>query len=58
MQILHAGHGSTIDVMDSRLHALLTPPAQTARLRADPGLMPAAVQAHDPVSLPITVTTH
>ncbi|MCZ0960145.1 cytochrome P450 [Paracoccus benzoatiresistens] len=44
MQILHAGHGSTIDVMGSGLHALLTHPDQMARLRADPALMPHAVQ--------------
>ncbi|WP_103173107.1 cytochrome P450 [Paracoccus sp. SY] len=44
MQILHAGHGSTIDVMGSGLHALLAHPDQIARLRADPGLMPLAVQ--------------
>ncbi|TJZ92301.1 cytochrome P450 [Paracoccus gahaiensis] len=44
MQILHAGHGSTIDVMGSGLHALLTHPDQLALLRADPGLMPRAVQ--------------
>ena len=44
MQILHAGHGSTIDVMGSGLHALLTHPGQMARLRAEPGLMPLAVQ--------------
>ncbi|MTE00117.1 cytochrome P450 [Paracoccus sp. YIM 132242] len=44
MQILHAGHGSTIDAMGSGLHALLTHPDQMARLRADPGLMPTAVQ--------------
>ncbi|MDB6178926.1 cytochrome P450 [Paracoccus sp. Z330] len=44
MQILHAGHGSTIDVMASGLHALLNHPAQMARLRDDHGLMPTAVQ--------------
>ncbi len=44
MQILHAGHGSTIDVMGSGLHALLTHPEQLALLRAHPGLMPQAVQ--------------
>ena len=44
MQILHAGHGSTIDVLGSGLHALLTHPDQMARLRADRGLMPMAVQ--------------
>lgn len=44
MQILHAGHGSTIDVMASGMHALLAHPDQMARLRADPGLMPTAVQ--------------
>lgn len=44
MQTLHAGHGSTIDAMGSGLHALLAHPDQMARLRADPGLMPTAVQ--------------
>lgn len=44
MQILHAGHGSTIDVMGSGLHALLTHPDQMARLRTEPALMPTAVQ--------------
>lgn len=44
MQILHAGHGSTIDVMGSGLYALLTHPDQMARLRAERGLMPSAVQ--------------
>ncbi|MGZ3215216.1 cytochrome P450 [Paracoccus sp. T5] len=44
MQILHAGHGSTIDVMGSGLHALLTHPDQLALLRAHPDLMPLAVQ--------------
>lgn len=44
MQILHAGHGSTIDVMGSGLHALLAHPDQMARLRNDPALMPTAVQ--------------
>jgi cytochrome P450 len=44
MQILHAGHGSTIDVMGSGLHALMSHPDQLARLRAGPGLMPTAVQ--------------
>lgn len=44
MQILHAGHGSTIDVTGSGLHALISNPDQMAALRADPGLMPGAVQ--------------
>lgn len=44
MQILHAGHGSTIDIIGSGLHALMTNPAEFARLRADPGLIPQAVQ--------------
>lgn len=44
MQILHAGHGSTIDVMGSGLHALLSHPDQMARLRVEPALMPQAVQ--------------
>jgi cytochrome P450 len=44
MLILMAGHGSTIDAMASGLHALLAAPDQMARLRADPLLMPSAVQ--------------
>lgn len=44
MQILHAGHGSTIDVMGSGLHALLSHPDQLALLRDDHALMPLAVQ--------------
>lgn len=44
MQILHAGHGSTIDVMGSGMMALLSHPEAMARLRADPELMPLAVQ--------------
>ncbi|CAM3598292.1 cytochrome P450 [Paracoccus nototheniae] len=44
MQILHAGHGSTIDVMGSGLHALLTHPDQLALLRTTPDLMARAVQ--------------
>lgn len=39
MLILMAGHGSTIDVLGSGLHALLRFPEQMARLRADPGLI-------------------
>lgn len=44
MLILMAGHGSSIDVMSSGLHALLRFPDQMARLRADPALLPGAVQ--------------
>jgi len=44
MQILHAGHGSTIDVMGSGLHALLSHADQLALLRDDHALMPLAVQ--------------
>ncbi|MBK4214495.1 cytochrome P450 [Paracoccus caeni] len=44
MQILHAGHGSTIDVMGSGLSALIANPDQMQALRADPTLMPGAVQ--------------
>jgi len=44
MLILMAGHGSTIDVLGSGLHALLRFPDQLARLKADPRLMPTAVQ--------------
>ena len=44
MLILMAGHGSTIDVLGSGMHALLRFPAEMQRLRADPALMPTAVQ--------------
>ncbi|MGV3694543.1 MAG: cytochrome P450, partial [Paracoccus marcusii] len=44
MQILHAGHGSTIDVLGSGMVALLDHPDQAALLRAQPDLMPQAVQ--------------
>jgi len=44
MLILMAGHGSSIDVMSSGLHALLRFPDQMARLRADPALLPTAIQ--------------
>ncbi len=43
MLILMAGHGSTIDVLGSGLHALLRFPEQMARLRAEPGLIQTAV---------------
>jgi len=44
MLILMAGHGSTIDVLGSGLHALLRFPGEHRRLRADPGLTRQAVQ--------------
>lgn len=44
MLILMAGHGSTIDVLGSGLHALLTFPGEMQRLRDDPGLIKTAVQ--------------
>jgi len=44
MLILMAGHGSTIDVMGSGMHALLQNPDQLERLRQDPGLISTAVQ--------------
>lgn len=44
MLILMAGHGSTIDVLGSGMHALLRFPDQHRRLRAEPGLMKTAVQ--------------
>ena len=43
MLILMAGHGSTIDVLGSGLHALLRFPDQQARLRQDPSLLRTAV---------------
>ncbi|MBO9477292.1 cytochrome P450 [Shimia sp. R11_0] len=44
MLILMAGHGSTIDVLGSGMHALLRFPDQHVRLREDPSLMKTAVQ--------------
>ncbi len=44
MLILMAGHGSTIDVLGSGMHALLRFPAEMQRLKSDPRLMPTAVQ--------------
>lgn len=43
MLILMAGHGSTIDVLGSGLHALLRFPEQMQRLRTDPSLIRSAV---------------
>jgi cytochrome P450 len=44
MLILMAGHGSTIDVLGSGMHALLKFPNELQRLREDPSLMKTAVQ--------------
>ena len=44
MLILMAGHGSTIDVLGSGLHALLKYPEEMQRLRDESGLMKTAVQ--------------
>ncbi|MDN3718804.1 cytochrome P450 [Roseibium salinum] len=44
MLILMAGHGSTIDVLGSGMHALLKFPDEMTRLRAEPSLMKTAVQ--------------
>lgn len=44
MLILMAGHGSTIDVLGSGMHALLRFPDQMARLKSDPGLIHTAIQ--------------
>lgn len=44
MLILMAGHGSTIDVLGSGMHALLRFPDQHQRLRDDPKLINLAVQ--------------
>lgn len=44
MQVLRAGHGSTIDTIGSGMHALLQFPDQMARLRAKPELMKTAIQ--------------
>ncbi|MEO4042626.1 cytochrome P450 [Hoeflea sp. CAU 1731] len=44
MLILKAGHGSTIDVLGSGMHALLEFPDQMQKLRDDPTLIGTAVQ--------------
>lgn len=44
MLILMAGHGSTIDVLGSGMHALLQYPDALAKLREAPAAMPTAIQ--------------
>lgn len=44
MLILMAGHGSTIDVLGSGMHALLRFPDQNQKLRLNPALITSAVQ--------------
>lgn len=44
MLILMAGHGSTIDVIGTGLHTLLTHPDALAELRDHPELMPSAIE--------------
>ena len=44
MLILAAGHGSTIDVLGSGMHALISHPDQTRLLRQEPGHIQQAVQ--------------
>ena len=42
--LLNAGHGTTTNLIGNGLWALLNHPAELARLRADPGLVPSAVE--------------
>ncbi|MGX7823667.1 cytochrome P450 [Actinokineospora sp. 24-640] len=42
--LLMAGHEATVNVIGNGVHALLTHPAEWARLRADPALLPTAVE--------------
>ena len=44
MLILMAGHGSSVDAIGSGLSTLLDHPDAMARLRADPSLLPGAIQ--------------
>ncbi len=44
MLILMAGHGSTIDVLGSGMHTLLKHPDAMVEMRADPSLIPGAIQ--------------
>jgi cytochrome P450 len=44
MLILMAGHGSTIDVLGSGMHTLLSHPAAVQQLRSDPSAIPVAIQ--------------
>ena len=39
-----AGHEASVNVVGNGTHALLTHPGELARLRADPGLVPSAVE--------------
>jgi cytochrome P450 len=42
--LLNAGHETTTNLIGNGIHALLTHRGEFARLRADPGLMPSAVE--------------
>lgn len=53
MQLLHAGHGSTIDALGNGMSAMLSHPEQMSRLRADPSLMGSAVQEMIRIAAPL-----
>lgn len=55
-QLLVAGNVTTTDLMGNGLHALLKHPAELARLRAEPSLMPRAVDEILRYDCPLTET--
>ena len=55
--LLIAGHDTTVNLLGSGMFALLTHPAELARLRADPALLPAAVEEMLRFGNPVNHTT-
>lgn len=55
-QLLVAGNVTTTDLMGNGLHALLKHPAELARLRAEPALMPRAIDEILRYDCPLTET--
>ncbi|MFD9736502.1 cytochrome P450 [Umezawaea sp. NPDC059074] len=51
--LLNAGQEGTANLIGNGLHLLLTHPAELARLRADPGLLPTAVEEFARLTAPL-----
>ncbi len=55
--LLVAGHETTVNLIGNAVHALLTHPDQLAALRADPGLVPGAIEEFLRYESPIETAT-